>query len=620
MPPEIRTKQAKPKRRRDKRPKRNSLERGLLSSALSLNAPDGAEAFEEWAVHLKDRQRKNKLRRILKAPISEAVDWLVPEDCRASRQMPASPARTSESVTDDAERWLTTLESRHSNVAAGLDALAWCHELASAADYLSRETWVRILDSLYELATHGLADPSCSWAEQILHVEVPLALAWQFPEIERCERLASHAADRLSADILGLLDGQGMIRGCDRHHIGPITACWTRCLAMLKEIAGVKVSRAARYEFEWLLQCVLRLVRSDGQLSFSDNFVVDRDEREGRSPVKKQLKQVVESGLRMASDHEGDFLAKLTFEGKKVTRKRRKLLPDAWFHSEWSGISILQSDWRPKSPRLTVDFSQQAVKIELQSRSKLLVSTEWCPEILADGVPLESKSGEEWESVCWYTDSDADYLELELSLMNGWRIQRQFLLGRTDGFLFASDNLIRSEATSLRDRSNEVESEWDLNYRLTLPLAPSAIATGNPDSREGAIRNKKTSAVVIPTSLPEWRSDSRFGDFHLRDNAMELHQRGQGSGLNASLFVDLNPKRFGAPLTWRQLTVAETRRAVSRDEAVGYRIQIGGAQWLAYRSLIGPGNRTLLGHNVASDFLFARLSMDGQAEALVEVE
>lgn len=629
MPSETRTKQTKPKKRKNIVPKRVSLERGLLSSALSLDDADGVRAFEEWAIHLNDRKHSGNLRKTLKVPVSAAVGWLVPEDCLASLQMAAilstKPTKTKSHhtriaglITDKAaEQWLMSLETRESGVGAGLDGLAWCHALPSAAAQLSRELWVRILDSLCELATQGFSDPTCSWAKQVLHVELPLALAWQFPEVERCERLAPRAADLLSANVVNLLDGQGMIRGSDRQRIGEITACWTRCLAMLMEIPGVTASRAARTEFDWLLQCVLRLVRSDGQLAFSKHSVENKSERKAQRRIATQLKQVVEAGLRMASHDPDVALSKLLVAGKKVPKKR--LLDEPSFHSEWSGIAILRSDWRPKSANLTVDFSKQAMTVELQSRSKLLFSTEWCSEILVDGIRLEAEPNEEWDSVCWFSDEMTDYLELEMELKDGWRIQRQFLLGRSDEFLLACDNIIRSEGSSLSCQ-NSTGEESRLEYRLNLPLPLAVNAIGNADSREGVLRTKKKSAVVIPVSLPEWRSESRFGEFHLRDNEVELCQRGQGSGLNACLFFDLNAERFGAPLTWRQLTVADTRRIVSRDEAVGYRIQIGASQWLAYRSLVGPGNRTLLGHNFSSDFLFARLSMDGHADPLVEVE
>jgi hypothetical protein len=73
-------------------------------------------------------------------------------------------------------------------------------------------------------------------------------------------------------------------------------------------------------------------------------------------------------------------------------------------------------------------------------------------------------------------------------------------------------------------------------------------------------------------------------------------------------------------LTWRKLTVAESLETQPDDVAVGYRVQIGKEQWLIYRSLVEPANRTLLGHNLSTEALVARFDRTGEVEPLVEVE
>jgi hypothetical protein len=88
----------------------------------------------------------------------------------------------------------------------------------------------------------------------------------------------------------------------------------------------------------------------------------------------------------------------------------------------------------------------------------------------------------------------------------------------------------------------------------------------------------------------------------------------------APLFLDLKPRRMRRPLTWRQLTVAEGLEIQPNDAAVGYRVMVGNQQWLIYRSLAGAGNRTLLGHNLASETLVARFGRDGEVRPLLEVE
>jgi hypothetical protein len=125
---------------------------------------------------------------------------------------------------------------------------------------------------------------------------------------------------------------------------------------------------------------------------------------------------------------------------------------------------------------------------------------------------------------------------------------------------------------------------------------------------------------MLPLALPEWRRDPRGGSLARGEAGLELLQQSVGRRMYAPLLVDLDPRRARQPLTWRQLTVAEDRKAVSGDVAAGYRVQIGRRQWLIYRSLSERANRTLLGSNLSTEFLFARFNSDGEAQPLLEIE
>jgi hypothetical protein len=48
-------------------------------------------------------------------------------------------------------------------------------------------------------------------------------------------------------------------------------------------------------------------------------------------------------------------------------------------------------------------------------------------------------------------------------------------------------------------------------------------------------------------------------------------------------------------------------------------VQIAERQWLVYRALGNRGNRTILGHNMISEFLLAQFK-DGKTTNLVEIE
>lgn len=68
------------------------------------------------------------------------------------------------------------------------------------------------------------------------------------------------------------------------------------------------------------------------------------------------------------------------------------------------------------------------------------------------------------------------------------------------------------------------------------------------------------------------------------------------------------------------ISVGQAMQVQSADTAVGFRVAAGTQQWLVYRSLAEPGNRTLLGHNLTSETLVGRFLRDGRVRPLIEIE
>jgi hypothetical protein len=146
---------------------------------------------------------------------------------------------------------------------------------------------------------------------------------------------------------------------------------------------------------------------------------------------------------------------------------------------------------------------------------------------------------------------------------------------------------------------------------------------------------QKPRAVVMPLALSEWIGDAA-GDLQAEASSLQIRQTALGSSLFAPLFIDLDPKRCNKTLarisgqsadcckkcglTWRQLTVAESLKPQPADVAVGYRVATAGKQWLIYRSLTPPKNRTLLGHNLSGEMLVARFLRNGEVDSLIEIE
>jgi hypothetical protein len=225
-----------------------------------------------------------------------------------------------------------------------------------------------------------------------------------------------------------------------------------------------------------------------------------------------------------------------------------------------------------------------------------------------DGERLSPAKDASWEEVCWHSDDDADYLELEIELTRGVRVQRQMLLARDDRFLLLADAVLGVESGAL-------------DYTSTLPLVEGVVFDPASETREGYLVGRKPRALVFPLSLPEWREQTWRGGLTSTAGSLEF-QCGHpvSRRIYAPLFFDLDPRRQVQPATWRRLTVAENRTIVPHEEAVGYRVQSGSQQWLIYRSLDERGNRTLLGQNLVSEMLVARFETSGEIESLLEIE
>jgi hypothetical protein len=93
----------------------------------------------------------------------------------------------------------------------------------------------------------------------------------------------------------------------------------------------------------------------------------------------------------------------------------------------------------------------------------------------------------------------------------------------------------------------------------------------------------------------------------------------QVAALYCPLFFALTRKSADKKFTWRQLVVGNKLEREKQDQAVASRIQVGGRQWLLYRSLTEQANRTFMGQNYAAEFVFGEFLLDGKLKPYVEI-
>lgn len=400
----------------------------------------------------------------------------------------------------------------------------------------------------------------------------------------------------LSVGVEELLDGCGMpaAQWIDRTHL--LLACWTRCLWLMEKNSTRWDDSDGTMALQGFVMQAIRLTRKNGSTVFGP---CDSQE------VVSIFPEIVE----LVGDEENSEIVKAVFSkqlklGKKSTPGETGL-PECSAHSEWAEVGLLQTGWRQKSPAVAIDFSQRKIRAEVRNGG-MLMSGEMDVQLIIGGEPARPQT--EWEVVCWNSDDDGDFLELECVLAGDVKWQKQFLLARDSYFLLTADAFL-----NLNGRTLDFCQSW--------PLADEVGFGLNAESTEMFLtRNSKSVASILPIGLPEWKTDRSQGSLGVVDQAVVFQANVTGDNAFLPLFIDLDAKRCRKPLTWRQLTVGENLEIVTHDVACGYRVQVAKQQWMIYRSLAPKQNRTVFGQNLAVEYYVADFESDGSCSEIISVE
>ena len=510
---------------------------------------------------------------------------------------------------------------------SALKALSLAHLLPSLALAVDETPWCAALHSLLgkvggltesdtNVEDENSNEADSSLVRQWLAIELPLVLAYLFPEFPECTALAESAFDVLIVEQDELLDSDGAITcGCVRQ-LPAFVASWTRSVSLARSM-NMKLDGQSQEKWEWFLRFAMRLVRKNGTMLLAESDV-------------EATPEMFAVALETSTDKEDRSIARLvvpaafpdceipvaisgagtdTENSKKQKKKRKKrqtVLVDHGTYSEWAGVAVLQTDWSPKSARVAIVFDDDQYEMEI-CRGRSLLRMHGEPQVSLNGKPLH-RTGD-WEEVCWYSDDDVDYLEVEVELEAGVRVQRQVCLLRADDALFVADAVLNKK-------------DERLDYQVSLDLADSISTMRETENNEIYLRGKKDKirSLVLPLCLSEWqaaRSDNSIDDL---DNSITLKQSSLGRNLYAAWFIDLSPKRSVKPRTWNPLTVGEGLELASPQVARAFRVRIGNYQWVVYRSFGEIGNRTFLGQNRNCEFFIGRFKEDGTVDELISIE
>ncbi len=463
--------------------------------------------------------------------------------------------------------------------------------LASHAEPSQWWGWLeRIVRLVQQFASPGQEPP---WQWQLLGGELAWRVSQLWPELKPIRDLARQAHRVLSHGLVELCDGQGMVHGRHLKEFPLLLACWTRCRKLLTQPWSAK----AQDQFDWLVRQMLRVVRGDGSWSWHPP---------GGRPADRQM---VLEALALAADRYDRAMARSVLPPnwtRRLPAAEVKWLPPISYQSDWAQVALLQTHWNRTGPRLWVNYCRPEPQVELLCGGKLLWQG---PLRLTLSSPSQQwQSPSSWECVLWSSDEDGDYLELAGDLEPEGRVYRHLFLAREDGFLLLADTVYLPQP---QDR---------VHYRLQIPLAPGVCWSPEPENTEGLLRvGGRALARALPLAAPEWKRECSVPPLQQHAGELWINLVHQGSRFFVPVLFDLRQQRLGQGCTWRRLTVAQQRRVLGPEEAVGFRIQLGRKQWVLFRGVDGVGNRTLLGANLYCEFSLRRFRPDGMTEPLIEV-
>ncbi len=577
---------------------------GWVELTSEMRATVNATDWTQWKHYLTRRDTVRPLQSLVSGKKSAPLSWaLYPDDVIDTRTLPlleklgpiaSGRSKPAKSIAADLESWLSDVDRRIAERNLVLELIAWAHALPRLTEPLGEQRWWSCLTKLMDHAQDAVA---ATFENKIyaqgLAGELPLTLAYQFPEIIACRNLVESACRTIAEAMEALTDGEGLLKAHQIRHLRALLASWTRSLAMINAAHFCSLPDDAVLQFQWLVRQALRLTRADGTQTLS----------QGLAGVYS--KHLFQTALEISGDEEDELIARLCLpKGKGKSSAWHLPLPS--YESAWSQVAYLRTTWDQQAPRVAIRHDKEALVVELESRGDLLLSGTWNTTITVDGHVLARKGA--WEQVGWQADDDGDYLELEQLWSEGARLQRLLFLAREDQFLWAMDSLV------LEHEADKIE------LKNSLPITASGTVEEAEETCDLLMKLPHSEATLLPVGINEWRTDSQRGRLAVTGDRLELRQFGRGRGVVAPLFIDLSRKRQHKPLTWRQLTVAEKLEIQPLDKAVAYRVQIGKGHWIFYRSLTPKANRTFLGVNLVAESLVARLDEEGNIEKLLEVE
>ncbi len=541
------------------------------------------------------------------SPIAEG------SESRKSKQL-----KSIESIS----KWIVKSLPVHGfDVNVGLVSASWIHGLRELGGELPQSLWLETLQSILTQVDRAWSEepekglfPWLLWA-----CEVPLALATKLSHLGGKDRMVLETIERLNRVLEAADDSLENWLMHGGHQLRACLASIVRCSWSMSSLGTKGFYAKQRKSLAKLVELAVRLSDRNGGPLLSEHGIESDDAElwnalsEICAPNKKLVRLLQVSGLRTLRQTNRKSASRSL---KAITKSEIVRLPALGFYSEKAELASMRKAWDQPGVRMAIDYSQEPMRIDiLDFEGNRIISGDWDLQITRDGQAIETDVG--WSDVCWFSDDDVDYLEIECGLEGVVRIQRQMMLIRDESMIFMCDTLLADQSANWGVRSilnvaPDFEIRQDKKHHEAELHHRDSTTTGTGDGRH---------ALVLPLALPEWRRSPSIGKLEPKAGQLVLSQEVLGKRLMCPMVIVPRKPSKNQPYTWRHLTVAEDLQIQPREIAQAYRVQVGKDQMVFYRSLAKTIRRSAMGLHMNSEFYAARFDpSDGEFEAIVEID
>ncbi len=524
-------------------------------------------------------------------------------------------------------KWITQQLPKSSyDPYVALTSAGWLHALPHVGREIKPALWLEVLQSIltqvdraWESGNQEGLFPWVVWA-----CEVPLALAKQLANLGGKDRIVSDTLNRIALLLEQTAENPQPLLAFGAQDLRAVVASLVRSRWSATGVGARKWYPPQRKAFSKLASLMLYLTDGHGK-----PLLAEVNDTRHDAELWTSVAELASGGKKLALACSASLPNEVGRAlGQKPSRIRKDKsndarLPKTGMYWEANRIASMRRSWRELGCRIAVDFSSDVIWLDIAAENgQRLFSGDWDIELSRDGKKVDVDVA--WEEVCWFTDDDVDYLELESDLEETCKIQRQIMLMRDEGMVYMADTVLSSK-----------DAKWDLRTHWT--LAPDIEFTPESKTNEGMLMAKLSEDVVesdgksskmdvsprallLPMGMPEWRRGTKDASLQSAGRRLTLRTAARQKRIYSPLLIGLKGITKPTQYTWRRLTVAQDLEQTPADVAQGHRVQIGKDQWVFYRSLGPCKRRSIMGLHLNTEFYAARfLSDDGSYEPLVEV-